>query len=201
MLAVGAHVSKSIGAASRATMRCLFCEAWLIFKDQSAVVVLVSYDLYDVTGHPPLWRQYQPAADGSRELQTMVMVRLNQVTTRYDPSHYQSRANLTLIAPQGRFVQARRDAECRGAIRVWEINPPAGDRWPNSARIGGDLFRWAAHEWAVPWGSPHRHGFPELCPLSAHGRQGQHGVFLAVETTQRAGDQRQGPTHRAASWA
>jgi ABC-type sugar transport system ATPase subunit len=30
----------------------------------------------------------------------MVMVRLNHVTTRYDPRHYQTRADLTLIAPQ-----------------------------------------------------------------------------------------------------
>src|SRR5262245_45471071 len=68
---------------------------------RGCVVLSVFYDR-----GPPLWRKYRPAADGSWELQTMVMVRLNQVTTRYDPSHYQSRADLTLIATQGRFVQA-----------------------------------------------------------------------------------------------
>jgi ABC-type sugar transport system ATPase subunit len=37
----------------------------------------------------------------------MVMVRLNQVTTRYEPHHYQARADLTLIEPQRRATQER----------------------------------------------------------------------------------------------
>jgi ABC-type sugar transport system ATPase subunit len=37
----------------------------------------------------------------------MVMVRLNQVTTRHDPRHYQTRADLTLIEPQRRATQER----------------------------------------------------------------------------------------------
>ncbi len=36
----------------------------------------------------------------------MVMVRLNHVTTRYDPRHYQTRAHLTLIAPQRHLTAA-----------------------------------------------------------------------------------------------
>jgi multiple sugar transport system ATP-binding protein len=62
----------------------------------------------------------------------MVMVRLNQVTTRYDPSHYQSRADLTLIATQGRFVQAWTTARIPNRLHH---APPGGAK-----RIGATVL-------------------------------------------------------------
>ena len=47
----------------------------------------------------------------------MVMVRLNHVTTRFDPLHYQTRAEMTLHAPQLRFREQRTT-----------IRPPSGPR-------------------------------------------------------------------------
>jgi ABC-type sugar transport system ATPase subunit len=58
----------------------------------------------------------------------MVMVRLNHVTTRFDPIHYQSRANTTLHAPQLRFREQRPPLRPPNRPRTSLVGPatPAG---------------------------------------------------------------------------
>jgi ABC-type sugar transport system ATPase subunit len=65
----------------------------------------------------------------------MVMVRLNHVTTRYDPRHYQTRADLTLIAPQPRPTEV--GASGRHLNRP--ENAPPGLAKPAGAKVLDDL--------------------------------------------------------------
>src|SRR5687768_16092632 len=52
-------------------------------------------------------RTYRPFTGSQQELATMVMVRLNHITTRHDPRHYQTHADVTLIAPKHGSTEAR----------------------------------------------------------------------------------------------
>jgi ABC-type sugar transport system ATPase subunit len=60
----------------------------------------------------------------------MVMVRLNHVTTRFDPLHYQTRTEMTLHAPQLRFREQRT-----------AVHPPGGPRNspPGLAKAAGAI--------------------------------------------------------------
>jgi ABC-type sugar transport system ATPase subunit len=65
----------------------------------------------------------------------MAMVRLNHVTTRYDPRQYQTRADLTLIAPQCR--SNKEGASVRILNR--SSNSPPGLATPAGAKVLDDL--------------------------------------------------------------
>ena len=65
----------------------------------------------------------------------MVMVRLNHVTTRHDPRHYQTHADLTLIAPKHGSTEAR----TIGHIPSQLHNPPPGVAKPAGAKVLDDL--------------------------------------------------------------
>jgi ABC-type sugar transport system ATPase subunit len=65
----------------------------------------------------------------------MVMVRLNHVTTHFDPLHYQTRANLTLIAPQRPTTVERTTVPM---LNRSEISPP-GFAKPAGAKVLDDL--------------------------------------------------------------
>jgi ABC-type sugar transport system ATPase subunit len=65
----------------------------------------------------------------------MVMVRLNHVTTRFDPGHYQSRADLTVMAPQiGSTVEGT-----TRHIPNRSHNAPPGLAKPAGAKVLDDL--------------------------------------------------------------
>jgi len=68
----------------------------------------------------------------------MVMVRLNHVTTRFDPLHYQTRADMTLHAPQLRFREQRTTVRPANGPR----NSPSGP----AIFLSGDLPLGAEHE-------------------------------------------------------
>jgi ABC-type sugar transport system ATPase subunit len=65
----------------------------------------------------------------------MVMVRLNHVTTRHDPRHYQTRADVTLIAPQHGSAEAR----ANGHIPRQLHNLPPGIIGTAGAKVLDDL--------------------------------------------------------------
>jgi multiple sugar transport system ATP-binding protein len=65
----------------------------------------------------------------------MVMVRLNHVTTRYDPRHYQTHADLTLIAPRYRSTEAGTISH----IPTRSHNSPPGVAKPPGAKVLDDL--------------------------------------------------------------
>ena len=65
----------------------------------------------------------------------MVMVRLNHVTTRHDPRHYQTRADLTLIAPRHGSTEARTNRHISSQLH----NPPPGIAKPTGAKVLDDL--------------------------------------------------------------
>ena len=59
-------------------------------------------------GIPPIRRTGRRFAASSQELKSMVMVRLNHVTTRFDPRHYQARIDVPRLGPQPRFREPRK---------------------------------------------------------------------------------------------
>jgi ABC-type sugar transport system ATPase subunit len=65
----------------------------------------------------------------------MVMVRLNHVTTRFDPRHYQARADMPPLAPQARFREQR--STVRTAHRPY--SSPPGPPKPADAIVLDDL--------------------------------------------------------------
>jgi ABC-type sugar transport system ATPase subunit len=71
----------------------------------------------------------------------MVMVRLNHVTTRFDPLHYQTRANMTMLSPQLRFSEQR--ITVRPPTRP-RITPP-GPAKPAGAIVLDDLSLTILH--------------------------------------------------------
>ena len=71
----------------------------------------------------------------------MVMVRLNHVTTRFDPLHYQTRAEMTLHAPQLRFREQRTTIRPPSGPR----NSPAGPAKPAGAIVLDDLSLTILH--------------------------------------------------------
>jgi ABC-type sugar transport system ATPase subunit len=71
----------------------------------------------------------------------MVMVRLNHVTTRFDPLHYQTRADVTLYAPQLRFREQRTTVRPANGPR----NSPSGPAKPAGAIVLDDLSLTILH--------------------------------------------------------
>jgi len=71
----------------------------------------------------------------------MVMVRLNHVTTRFDPLHYQTRADMTLQAPQLRFREQRSTVRPPNRPR----NSPPGPAKPAGAIVLDDLSLTILH--------------------------------------------------------
>ena len=71
----------------------------------------------------------------------MVMVRLNHVTTRFDPLHYQTRADMTLHAPQLRFREQRTTVRPSNRPR----DSPPGLAKPAGAIVLDDLSLTILH--------------------------------------------------------
>ena len=71
----------------------------------------------------------------------MVMVRLNHVTTRFDPLHYQTRANMTLVSPPLRFSEQRITVRSPSRPR----NTPPGPAMPTGAIVLDDLSLTILH--------------------------------------------------------
>jgi ABC-type sugar transport system ATPase subunit len=71
----------------------------------------------------------------------MVMVRLNHVTTRFDPLHYQTRAEMTLHAPQLRFSEQRTAIHPSGGLR----HSPPGLAKPAGTIVLDDLSLTILH--------------------------------------------------------
>jgi ABC-type sugar transport system ATPase subunit len=71
----------------------------------------------------------------------MVMVRLNHVTTRFDPLLYQTRADMTLHAPQLRFREQRTTVRPANGPR----NSPSGPAKPAGAIVLDDLSLTILH--------------------------------------------------------
>ncbi len=65
----------------------------------------------------------------------MVMVRLNHVTTRHDPRHYQTHADLALIAPQHGSTEAGTNSHLSNQFH----NHPPGAVKPAGAKVLDDL--------------------------------------------------------------
>jgi ABC-type sugar transport system ATPase subunit len=71
----------------------------------------------------------------------MVMVRLNHVTTRFDPLHYQTRANMTMLSPQLRFSEQRITVRPPTRLRII----PPGPAKPAGAIVLDDLSLTILH--------------------------------------------------------